>query len=372
MTINLSKIIAILVFSLLICLPLTAKAQMLEYPEQPVNNYTIAIIPIKPNTFGIYQDNLNYVSSCLVEDLNKIRGLQALNVLHTTRVLKQPYLEKHLTSIRKNYDQSQYPDPDDLAILAQALRADKIILVSGGFDVEKDIVSRGLNSKLMWFNDYIIQPRYDYNVYIRMFDPLTGNLDWQKVFFKRFAYKNFFISGENTGINPGFQRVFNRFTQEIALKSSEELQLYFYGVESSTVSVEILNSSGKKIEATDGTMTKDGHPFIPPVVSPKKPSITAPIAVPEQYNNIEEPPVSEELKESTKIKETASNNEVKESSKIERETEIKGIDTPYNNDLTEIIKEKTVKKNDIDLNEVKPLYEQELMNEYHKKMLERY
>ncbi|MEW5820970.1 MAG: hypothetical protein AB1782_12330, partial [Cyanobacteriota bacterium] len=261
-------IFIIIAFVVAVIISPNVQSQELDYGDVPPATQVLAIIPIQPYTYSIYNDNLNYVSGVLANDLRQIPGIQTLNTLQSMRTLKRRENVKYFDSLKKSYNDGQFPDPDDLLKIAYLLDADKIVLVTGGFDTQEHLLHRGFKSQLNRFNKIIIKPTYIYNVYISMFDPVTGTMEWSTEYHKDFLLRDFYISAENMSSNPSFLRLFGKFTSVMSVKTRESLQEHFYQVQMSTVSTKILSAPANKVEATEGAVTTDGHFNSKPQVSP--------------------------------------------------------------------------------------------------------
>lgn len=342
---------------LLIC-PKAVNSQTMDEINNGNASYTIAILPIKNDIYGVYNDNLNFVANELTNQLRNINGIRTLNVLNSLRKLKPRQYERHLTSIKNNYNASEYPDPDDLSVIAQVLDADKIILVSGGFNTEKDM----LKKSILTYDAIWVVPKYEYNTFVSMFDPFSGNLEWRESFHAKFPFKDALMPAINTSSNPLFYKKFRQFTDKVALNVTKNLQKYFYTTETSTVDVKIIK---QKPEATDGDLTTDGQPLSPTATLLDDPSTNRPIILPE--TKIEEPIQTQPTPEN-KIEESVKTEpipEVKEKV-IEEENNTfshsNTIDTPY----------KDTTKSSIDLRDLKPNYENELLEDYQNKMKTKY
>lgn len=259
---NINKIILFILFLILLIPSIPARSQVLDN-SQMGNGHVIAIIPITSRPRGIYGDNTNFVANQLVTQLRQMPQIQTLNVLNSLRVIKNSSASKNFTSILNSVNLSYDPDPDDVYKIAEVLNADKVILVSGGFDTQSGYLYRSPKSRLNWFNKYIIKPEYRYRVQIRMYDPVSGNIVWSKSFFKGFQARNFDISSDYMSENPQFIETFNMYCQQISVEIIKDLSKYFYQGETSTVKSKILNVPGQTGEATEGAVTKDGQLILP-------------------------------------------------------------------------------------------------------------
>ena len=401
--------ISLIIIVILFCVifPLQVKSQLMDYSEVPMKVQVLAIIPIKPDVNSIYSDNLNYVSNQLANNLRGIEGIQTLSVTASMRKLNMPYLRTCFDRIKKDYNKSDFPDPDDLTKIANALGADKIIFVSGGFDVQKTLFHRGFKSQINRFNKIIIKPTYDYEIYIAMFEPLSGTIEWQNSYHKSFLYKNFYIAGSDMSVNPSFLKNFNKFSSKVTVDVAEGLQQYFYQVHVSKLSVQIID----KNQAREGDLTTDGHPSLHPQQAPLpvaqppqnviennttdktieniiqnevkpviQPEVPQPVtnSISEPYINEYAQPVStkqtehppEKANDEPYIKEYA---EPTTPANQTSQEQINNLNTPYPEEKTITqAQTKTTSDENFDLHKLKPQYEQDLLQDYQKRMIEKY
>lgn len=318
-------------------------AQGIDYSQRPPGSVTIAIIPIKPSTNVIYQDTVNYVSYQLFDTLRKIPGVNPLNVSHTLKKLNNFELKPSYTRLLRDYRDSSFPDYDNLTKISTALNADKIMIVTGGFNVQSNMMTRGVKSRMNIFNRYIIKPRYDYNLYIYMFDPITGGIDWQDHFHKQFLFRKLTLDVTNTTFNPEFQQLFNVFNTKVNTEVAEGLIEYFYGYQTSDVTAKIIKNMEEKIQATDGEVTTDGQPSLNPQTSPQPEHREQPKQfVGPIIREAATPPVAES-----------------------------GINDPYpGSQASEVSESNSSSFKTID--QLKPEYEQDLLKKYQDEMIKKY
>lgn len=331
-------------------LPLKVKSQEIDYINKPTNTHVIAILPVEPATKTLYSDNTTFVACQLSQQLRKIPGIETLNVLNSIRKLKQNNTEKYLSNLTQLYNISELPDPDDLYKITTTLNADKLILVYGGFDTQQLLLHRSMKSYLNIFNPSVIKPMFDYNVYILMFDPTTGSIEWQKTYNKGFLLKNFYLSTENLGGSPVFLEEFQKFTDKVSADVVINLWQYFYGTEISTVKSQILKGSMESGKAREGDLTTDGQPNLQ---QPPLPENVQPTAAPESQPAKE--PDSKAIQQEPQNETKSQADPIINESSSTKETA---------NELN--IKDKH------DLSDIKPHYEKELLQEYQKQMLKRY
>lgn len=315
-----------------------------DYNSQSAS-YTIAILPIKNDIYGVYNDSINLLANELSNQLRNIPGVQTLNIPNSLRKLTPGNYQRHFTSIKKDFNNSEFPDPNDLSVVAQALNADKIILVSGGLNTENGM----LRKQLLAYDAIWVVPKYEYTAFINMFDPITGDLEWQQTFQTKIPFKNALIPSVHISSNPLLDKDFRNFSKNISLKASESLQKYFYTTETSTVKVKLLD---KKSTATDGDLTTDGQPL--------SSASTNNYANQENTNNS---PKEEKLNTTPK-----NESSLEQTAPIQQEDENISTNTEAKNTVNKKLKNKPY----LDIKDLKPEYEQELLEEYQNKMKSKY
>lgn len=347
---------------------LQANAQGIDYSERPHQSVTIAIIPIKPPNNVIYEDSVNYVAYQLFNSLGSVQGIHPLNISHTLRKLNNFELKRYYNRLIKDYRVSSFPDFYNLEKIAAALNADKIMIVTGGFNTQSNMMTRGVKSRMNVFNRYIVKPRYDYNLYIYMFDPLTATIDWQGHYHKQFLFRKITLDLTNTTLNPQFQENFNKFSVKVNTQVSKSLEEHFYGYQTSDVTAKIIkNPPQGKAQATEGAMTTDGQPFISPKVVPEptekpEPEFVGPVTKPINETETEHE-VSHIIEESPQ-----------QADEKEEPVEHSTLDTPYPGEKNNLsaTTENNEKVSGKSIDELEPEYEKELLKKYQKHMIQKY
>jgi hypothetical protein len=217
-------------------LPSAAKAQVLDQSNDFGNRQVIAILPVRAVMADLFSDSLGLLGNQLGNKLRQNRNIETLNVLSSIRRLKNSSARDNYMQLSKDYQLSDFPDPDDLYQIAKVLNADKIILISGGFDTQRSLLRKNIKAHFNIFSKVSINPRYEYTAIFAMFDPVSGEMEWQEVFNHGFSAKNVTNVSNAFGVNPYFLKKFNEFSAKTSEEAKLSLNKYFYTQEISTVS----------------------------------------------------------------------------------------------------------------------------------------
>ena len=237
-------------------------SQDLDTTSENQNNYVVAILTFLPTTQSVYYDTTSYIANQLSDMLRRIPNVQTLNVSSSSRYLKDGTIIKQYNYLMDTLSVSDNPDPENLTKIAQKLGANKIIIVSSFFDTQKDLLTKGVSSHFNIFDRRKIRPRFDYTVYIKMYDPSSGILEWSQTYNTSFNLDNFYLTTQKMSDNPMFQQEFNKFSVNVSNQSFLSFQNYLYGSQIVTVTGQILADKNNN-QATEGVMTTDGRPYMP-------------------------------------------------------------------------------------------------------------
>jgi len=326
---RINNIILCIMLFLLSLLSLKSFSQELENNTEETSNYVIAILTYTPSTQTVYYDTTRYVANQLSDILRRIPNVQTLNISSTSRYLKDADINKQYNYLIDTLSLSDNPDPENLSKIAEKIGANKIIIVSSFFDTQRDIMTKGVTSHFNIFDRRIIRPRYDYTVYIKMYDPSSGVLEWSQNFNTTFNIDEFYLATQKMTDNPMFLQTFNKFAVNISDQAFLDLQKYLYGTQIVSVTGQIILDNGKN-QATDGDMTMDGHPYYPN----NNPSVN--------YVNI---PYSAQKQKQP----TVSNQNTNKDNTISK-----------------------TQSNTTNLSKIKPQYQSEILEEYKKNLINKY
>lgn len=280
-----------IILVLLVCsiysmsLPNKVIGQTVDYNNTPEKSYKIAILPIKLPIQEIFNTGINYVGSRLTQSIRLIPGIEALNVISSLRALNNSKANRNFKTLEKDMNNSELPDPYDLYEIANALDANKIIIIAGSFDTQRDILKRSTFSIVNPLALYSIKPMLDFNTVIYLFDPTTGNLEWTKTYQGKFLVRDFHITTSQLAENPIYTEDFDKFTVKLSQDVNLNLQKLFYGAQNSSVTAKIVPQPSLLIKATEGDTTTDGHPFTAnPIQGPQTNQFIGPITNNETLN----------------------------------------------------------------------------------------
>jgi hypothetical protein len=374
------KIFIYFIILVILFIPSRGYSQTLDYPDNYPKQHIIAVLPVDLEIRDIYGDSTRYAANQFADQIRKIPGIESLNVLSSIRKIYQSDARLNYKSISEAIRESTFPDPSDLYKVAQTLNADRIILVSGGFDTQKDLLYRSIGSYFNIFNNYKIKPEYKYKLYISLYDPVSGNLEWSQTYQKKFIFRDFYLAAPTMSTNPSFTGIFNKYLTKITTDTGEKLYHHFYNVETTTVQSEIITNTGITGEAKDGVMTTDGPPLINQTASPDKEAPVKntgqviqpviPIPMP-NYSSQDTPPILVQpvTQDKAATEKTENINQV-EMGVDDIETEESDLNTPYK-ELSEP-NENPINRHPKDLSTLKPNYEEELLKNYRERILQKY
>lgn len=236
-------------------------------PLPAVTHQNIAVIPVDISMTGdiqsIYTQTLGLISEDISNSLNKSGKLSSPHLKYLEDKIKNNKLEPLLNEFLQNYKNRYLVDYKSLQLIAEALEADKILLISGDFDTKQFIMKPNLAYELNVPEVSVLKPSYRIHTSATFIDPKKQIILWEKLFKKDFKVSNFDVPSISFANNIIPVNEIKKFSREISPKIVRNI---FYtlpisriqAVKSTTISTQGLTSKSK---IKDGVTTTDGHSY---------------------------------------------------------------------------------------------------------------
>ncbi|GEM_PF-1884002 len=257
-------------------------------------------IPTMQSSYGIYPNTIDMLSNNIINSLNSNADYNVPD-LNTAKGLINSYgLSKDYKEFLMDYRDNRIIDYETCNQLAGSLGVNKILLVSGGFNLQDMALSRQGTGKMkqipfmtipLYFAKIItdgaflvqlpfissqiysnfsdedpIKPQYRINVLLTLVDAPTGLILWEKAYKDTFEASYFEVPTGSFGENQLYSEKLRKLSEKISRETSLSLAGYIKTSETATVKSAIIsdinqNNQGKTI-TRDGKTTRDGHPFL--------------------------------------------------------------------------------------------------------------
>ena len=223
---------------------ITSSAMAQEVPP-------IIIFPVDVQTMGssynIYPNTLNLISGDIYNAFAK-KGISVEYPLETDKKINNLLLVSHYNRLLQDFKNYQLVNYQECRLLAQKIGASKVILVSGGYDAQGNILKeRHLLGYFDWLTYKDFTSTYKLNITVTLIDPYGEKVISEKNFSKEIPADNFASPSQYFGENVVPIKEIKTFSNTIAYRTVFDYK---------NVSTK---SKVTKINTTDGYMTTDGH-----------------------------------------------------------------------------------------------------------------
>ena len=220
----------------------------------------MAVFPVNVTTAGsmysIYPDTLNLIAGDIVNTLTKDKIVSVIDLESSEEQIKLLKIEKQYKKLLVNYKNSYTLDYNLCALIANKLGISKMLLVSGGFDLQDKFLKRSLLYKLDIPGAAPMISSYRLNISLALIDTQSGLIEWEDTYKKDINISNFNGPSQYFGENVvPIEKIkdFSRFVSSMASGRIGELMLASASMD---VKSSIVTQNSK---TTDGSMTTDGH-----------------------------------------------------------------------------------------------------------------
>lgn len=262
-------------------------------------------IPTARSSYGVSPGTLDMISNDIINALNKYAGANVPDVNTTNDLINSYGLSNEYRDFLRGYKDNRVIDHKVCSKLYNKMGVGKILLVSGGYDVQNMFLASSKSEKfsqissmtlpftrilskdlIFWSlpsiggkiyssvkNEGPITPCYKLNIDLALVDSDTGILLWNKSFVQNLPASDFSTTYGSFGENIISTEKLKNFSDKIARRTSYSVYMAINQTEYTSVSSSIvpsepfkknktnLNSSQKKnLSTRDGNLTKDGQP----------------------------------------------------------------------------------------------------------------
>lgn len=220
-------------------------------------------VPVQGTSITLYPNVLQLISSDIVNALSKASYLNVIDLSSSENLIESSGLKKKYNKLLYDYKTTYSINNDTSALIAKKMGANKILFVSGGFDLQSHIMDRGLLYKLDIPTGQPLIPRYRLNVVLALFDPESGIIIWEDTYSKNFKASNFPLPSQYFSENVVSTEKIKKFSYELSQKVNLKMENTFASSQYTEVNSSIISTNNNTItedtQPTDGPMTKDGH-----------------------------------------------------------------------------------------------------------------
>lgn len=221
----------------------------------------IAVFPVDTPTNGsyysIYPGSLQLITNDFINYINTNSDIIAVDLNTAENIIANNGLYKKYKHFLGEYKTSYKIDYNFCLKLANTLNVDKIILISGGFDLQKSLLKRNFWYRINFPDAEPLIPSYRYVATFSLIDPQEGTIQWENTYNKDFMVNNFALAGQGFGENVMPIEKLKEFSKEISVKAVN------------SINEKTLFEVTTKIERVDGTSTSSQLELKPPMEGTK-------------------------------------------------------------------------------------------------------
>ncbi|MEI8388758.1 MAG: hypothetical protein WCG23_02615 [bacterium] len=297
--------IMFVLLAFLSCLGLREEATALSAGKMivsPVN------VPTVQSSYGVYPNTVDMIANDIINSINKYSSFDVPDLNSAKDLIKSYGLSKRYKEFLMNYRDNRVVDYETCNLIDKRLGVDKILLVSGGFDIQNMFLNRSGTNKnssisaalipvfRMFSKDLVavmfpfyfysqykdsnlneepINPYYKLNVQLALIDTSTGLVVWEKSYNQDMPASDFGNPINSFGENIISSGKLKKFSENIAKETSFEVFMAtknsdYTSVKSSIVSSpEQTNNTVKAVDKNKKTSPADEKKI---KVSPSSPS----------------------------------------------------------------------------------------------------
>lgn len=228
----------------------------------------LAIFPVDVAMQGtsvvLYPNTLNLIAGDIANALSKQPYLSVIDLNSAENIIKSQGLQKKYKKLLLEYKNSYTLDYDTLMLISKKLGATKVLLVSGGYDVQKLMMERGILYKLDVPTGKPLVPAYRLNIVLTLIDPVSGIIMWEDTYKKNFKTVDFPLPSQNFSENVISVEKLKKFSYEVASETTLKMANTFKTSAVTEINSNIVTTKENTEQGTnptDGITTKDGHSF---------------------------------------------------------------------------------------------------------------
>jgi len=235
----------------------------ITYSAWAVNSDKIAIFPIDIAVYGgnvsIYPVTIGVIANDLANSLTARYNINTLDSSASQNLIKSAGLTNTYRKMIENFQNKYTIDYNSCQLIADKIGANKILLVSGGYDMQNMILEPGKLTVLSIPGLQTVKPSYKLYIMLTLIDPQSGTVIWENTYKKNITGATMPSPSIYFGDNVFQTEKVKTFSYEISKKASATLasiilQSGYTQVNSRIISTQNINNKPK-----DGITTMDGH-----------------------------------------------------------------------------------------------------------------
>jgi hypothetical protein len=229
------------------------------------NILKVAVFPVDRNSQGanvsIYPVTVGMISNDLANSLTMKYNIPTLSGSVSQSKIKSAGLNSMYRKMIENFQSTYTVDYNSCQIIAEKLGVDRILLVSGGYDIQNMLLQPDKLTPLSIAGLQTIKPAYALHIMLTLVDPQSGTVIWENTYKKNIINSTFPAPSAYFGDNVDQTDKVKTFSYEVSQKASMTLANILLESGFTQVDSHIITTSGQSVDNSlkDGITTMDGH-----------------------------------------------------------------------------------------------------------------
>lgn len=230
------------------------------------NSLKVAVFPVDLSSQGsnvsIYPVTIGMISNDLANSLTMKYNIPVISSSIAQNKIKAAGLTPTYRKMIENFQSTYTIDYNSCQLIAKKLGANRILLVSGGYDIQNMLLEPDRITSLSIPGLQTIRPSYVMHIMLTLIDPQSGTVIWENTYKKNIVNATFPNPSVYFGDNVAQTEKVKEFSYEISQKASVTLANILLESGFTEVKSEIISTSpdqNNENKLKDGITTMDGH-----------------------------------------------------------------------------------------------------------------
>ncbi|MDD3012274.1 MAG: hypothetical protein PHC34_01040 [Candidatus Gastranaerophilales bacterium] len=225
----------------------------------------IAVFPVDIASQGanisVYPVTIGMIANDLANSLTTRYNINTIDISSSRNLIKSAGLTNTYRKMIENFQNTYTIDYNSCQIIADKIGANKILLVSGGYDIQNMILEPGNLTALSIPGLQTVKPSYKLYIMLTLIDPQSGTVLWENTYKKNITGATMPTPSIYFGDNVSQTNKVKSFSYEISKKASATLAGTLLQSGYTQVNSHIISTSDQNFQnkPKDGITTMDGH-----------------------------------------------------------------------------------------------------------------
>jgi len=228
------------------------------------NTDKVAVFPVNSAVYGgnisIYPVAIGMIANDIANSLTTRHNINTIDGYSSQKLIKSAGLTSIYRKITENFQNTYTIDYNSCQIIADKIGANKLLLVSGGYDIQNMILEPEKLTFLSISGLQTVKPSYTLYIMLTLIDPQSGTVIWENTYKKSITSATTPAPSIYFGDNVFQTDKIKNFSYELSQKASSTIAGIILHSGYTQVNGNIISTTGQNInKPKDGITTMDGH-----------------------------------------------------------------------------------------------------------------